>query len=82
MAKNPDTHRQPEALAKFGESARDQNSGTKRPGLFANEESAAIPTDPKLKQDAAEKVFREGVYHDDEGADEAIKKLPDRILKK
>ena len=82
MAKNTDSHRQPEALAKFGESARDQNSETKRPGLFANTESAAIPTDPNLKQDAAEKVFREGVFHHDEGADEAIKKLPDRILKK
>lgn len=41
-----------------------------------------FPPTPKLKQDAATKVFREGVYHKDQGADEAIKKLPDRIQKK
>jgi hypothetical protein len=35
-----------------------------------------------LKQDSAKKVFREGAYHNDQGAGEAIKKLPDRILKK
>jgi hypothetical protein len=28
-----------------------------------------------LKQDTAKKVFREGAYHNDQGAGEAIKKL-------
>ncbi len=82
MAKNPETKAQPEVLAKFGESARHDDGEAEKPGLFADDESAPIPTDPKLKQDAAMKVFREGVFHNDQGADEAINKLPDRILKK
>jgi hypothetical protein len=82
MVKNPETKSQPEVLAKFAESARHDNGKTEKPGLFAVKESASIPTDPKLKQDAAKKVFREGAYYNDQGADEAIKKLPDRILKK
>ena len=73
---------QPEALAKFAESARESHGDPEKPGLFADKQTAPIPTDPDLKQDAAKKVFREGAYHDDQGADEAIKKLPDRILKK
>jgi hypothetical protein len=82
MAKNTETKAQPEVLAKFGEAARHDEGKAEKPGLFADRQSAPIPTDPKLKQDAATKVFREGVYHNDQGADEAIKKLPDRILKK
>ena len=82
MSKNAETKVQPEVLAKFGESARNDQGTAEKPGLFANKQSAPIPTDPDLKQDAAEKVFREGVYHKDQGADEAIDKLPDRILKK
>ncbi len=69
-------------MAKFGEAARNDQGQAEKPGLFADDESAPVPTDPKLKQDAATKVFREGVYHKDQGADEAIKKLPDRIQKK
>lgn len=82
MAKATDNKTQPEALAKFGEAARNDQGQAEKPGLFADEESSPIPTDPKLKQDAATKVLREGVYHNEQGADEAIKKLPDRILDK
>jgi hypothetical protein len=70
---------QPEALAEFAKSARSKDG---KPGLYADDESAAIPTDPKLKQEAATRVIREGVLHRDEGADEAIDRLPDRIAKK
>ena len=73
---------QPEALAKFGKSARDNSGEPPKAKLEADKETAAIPTDPTLKQDAATKVLREGVTHRDQGAEEAIDKLPDRILKK
>ncbi len=73
---------QPEALSRFAESARDNEATADKPGLVANKQTKPIPTDPKLKQGAATKVLREGVLHRDEGADEAIAKLPDRIAKK
>jgi hypothetical protein len=73
---------EPEALAKFAEVARNNTGKPVRQGVEANEENAAIPTDPKLKQDAATKVLREGVFHRDEGSEEAIDKLPDRTAKK
>ena len=73
---------QPEALAQFAQSARGKDAIPDRPGLEADKETAAIPTDPKLKQDAATKVLREGVLHRDQGAKEAIDRLPDRIAKK
>ena len=37
---------------------------------------AAAPVKPELKQDAAKKVFQEGVTGRDHGADEAMAKLP------
>jgi hypothetical protein len=73
---------QPEALARFGESARNEGGKPDKPGLNADNDTAPIPTDLKLKQDAATKVLREGVIDRDEGAEEAIDKLPDRIAKK
>ena len=72
---------QPEALSKFAESAREGEREAKH-GLKADDETKPVPTDPKLKQDAATKVLREGVFHRDQGAEEAIDKLPDRISKK
>lgn len=72
---------QPEALAQFGKSARSENTKAEHPGLTADQETAPVPTDPKIKQSAATKVLREGVFHRDEGADEEIDKLPDRITK-
>ena len=71
----------PEALAKFAEVARNDDGQPVREGVEATKETAAIPTDPKLKQDAGTKVLREGVLHTDQGAKEAINKLPDRTAK-
>lgn len=71
----------PEALAKFAEVARHDDGQPVREGVEATKETAAIPTDPKLKQDAGTKVLREGVLHTDQGAKEAIEKLPDRTAK-
>jgi hypothetical protein len=71
----------PEALAKFAEVARHDDGQPVREGVKATKETAAIPTDPKLKQDAATKVLREGVLHRNQGAKEAIQKLPDRTAK-
>ena len=68
----------PEALAKFAEVARNDDGRPVRDGTQANSENAPIPTDLELKQDAATKVLREGVLKRDQGADEAIEKLPDR----
>ena len=72
----------PEALAKFAEVARNDDGKPVREGIEAQRKTAAIPTDPKLKQDAATKVLREGVFHSDQGAREAIDKLPDRTAKR
>ena len=71
----------PEALAKFAEVARHDDGQPVREGVEATKETAAIPTDPKLKQDAGTKVLREGVLHRGQGAKEAIDKLPDRTAK-
>ncbi|MGO4736793.1 hypothetical protein AB4099_09630 [Bosea sp. 2KB_26] len=70
--------KQPEALATFAAAARGDGKKPDKIGLEATPETKALPTDPKLKTDAATKVLREGVLHKDQGADEAIDKLPDR----
>lgn len=69
---------QPEALATFAASARNEGKKPKDIGLHATDETEAIPTDPEKKADAATKVLREGVLHKEQGADEAIGALPDR----
>lgn len=69
----------PEALAKFAEVARNGDGKPVRNGTEATAETAPIPTDPAQKQDAATRVLREGVLKQDQGADEAIDRLPDRI---
>ena len=45
-------------------------------GLASKGKQAAVPVKPELKQDAAKKVFQEGVTGKDHGADEAMAKLP------
>ena len=52
---------QPEALATFAASARNEGQKPKDTGLHATGETEAIPTDPKKKADAATKVLREGI---------------------
>ena len=68
----------PEALAKFAEVARNDDGKPVRNGTEATAQTAPIPTDPAQKQDAATRVLREGVLKQDQGADEAIDRLPDR----
>ncbi|MDO8353937.1 MAG: hypothetical protein Q7T14_10780 [Aestuariivirga sp.] len=68
----------PEALAKFAEAARNGDGKPVRNGTEATAETAPIPTDLAQKQDAATRVLREGVLKQDQGADEAIDRLPDR----
>jgi hypothetical protein len=72
---------EPEALAKFAQVAKNDHGKPVREGILAKPPTSAIPTDPELKQDAATKVLREGVYHTDQGAKEAIDRLPDRTAK-
>ncbi len=45
-------------------------------GIQSESSENPVPVDPKLKEDAAKKVFREGVLHRDQGADEAMARLP------
>ena len=78
MTANNPKKEQPEALAEFASVARSEDGKPPHKGLTADQETAPIPTDPKLKHDAATKVLREGVLHRDQGAEEAIERLPDR----
>jgi hypothetical protein len=70
---------QPEALATFAAAAIHAGKKPGNVGLTATKETAAIPTNPGDKVDAATKVLREGVLGTDQGAEAAIDKLPDRI---
>lgn len=69
---------QPESLATFAATARNDGRKPKDIGLEATPETEGLPTDPKKKADAATKVLREGVLHKDQGAEEAVDALPDR----
>ncbi len=70
----------PEAIAKFAQSARSKNGDINRTGISSTSDNSPIPTNPKLKQKAATTVLRENVLGDEEGSEELIKKLPDPIL--
>jgi hypothetical protein len=72
----------PEALAKFAEVARNDDGKPVRNGTEANAENVPIPADPTQKQDAAARVLREGVLKQEQGADEAIDRLPDRTAQR
>ncbi len=78
MAKPGPDGRQPEALATFAASARNDGKKPKDVGLEATPETAPLPTAPERKQEAANKVLREGVLGTDQGSEEAIDRLPDR----
>jgi hypothetical protein len=71
---------EPEALATFAESARAKEKVPDETTLTATRHTAPLRTDSKKKDKAATKVLRQGVTGEDEGADEAIDKLPDRIV--
>ncbi len=70
--------RQPEALASFAATARSRDKVSPTGGRDATPETEGRPTDPDLKAEAATKVLREGTLKRDEGADEAVDRLPDR----
>lgn len=69
---------QPEALATFAASARNDARKPDEVGLTATPETAPLKTSPGKKAEAATKVLREGVLKRNQGADEAIDALPDR----
>jgi len=69
---------QPEALATFAASARNDARKPDEIGLTATPETAPLETSPEMKAKAATKVLREGVLKRDQGADEAVDALPDR----
>lgn len=70
----------PEAIAKFAQSARSTGGKVSRTGLNSTPETSPLASNPKLKQKAAETVLRENVLGDNEGSEELIKELPDPIL--
>lgn len=74
----PTQGQQPEALATFAASARNEGRKPDDIGLTATPDTAPIPTSPDDKAQAATKVLREGVLGRDQGADEAVEALPDR----
>ncbi|KRE17755.1 hypothetical protein ASE63_00690 [Bosea sp. Root381] len=69
---------QPEALATFAASARNDARKPGKLGLTATPETAPLETSSEKKAQAATKVLREGVLKRDQGADEAVDALPDR----
>lgn len=71
--------KQPEALATFAASARNDSKKPSDIGLAATPETDGLTTDPAKKVDAATKVLREGVLRKDQGAEEAVDRLPDRV---
>lgn len=76
--KRPDAKELPEALATFAATAKTEAKVSPNGGLAATSATQALPGDLAAEQDAATRVLREGVLHEDQGADAAIARLPDR----
>jgi len=70
--------RQPEALANFAATARSDDKVSPTGGRGDTPDTEALPTDPQKKAEAATKVLREGTLGVDQGAEEAVDRLPDR----
>lgn len=70
----------PEALATFAEAARADGRKPDDIGLRATPDTAPIPTDSAQKDHAATKVLQRGITGQDNGADAAVDRLPDRTL--
>ncbi len=68
----------PEALATFAATARSEAKVSPDGGLSATPETSALPGDLSMQHDAATKVLREGVLREDQGAEAAVDRLPDR----
>lgn len=72
---------QPEALATFAASARNDAKKPASIGLGATPATKPIKTSSKAKADAATRVLQEGVTGRDHGAEAAVDALPDRAMK-
>ena len=82
VAPTPEGER-PEALAQFGQAAREENSGKSPKDIVADDETAPIPTDNPTKHDVATKLLNDGAHGRDPDPDAAGEdKLPDRITRK
>jgi hypothetical protein len=76
----PRKNEQGEALATFAEPSRSKRKMPEQLSTQATKNTAPIPTDPGKKDIAATKVLAEGATGTDQGSEEAIKELPDRIV--
>lgn len=72
----------PEALATFAATARNDGKRPKDHPEHATAETAPIPADPKAKDEAARQVLKAGVDHAPESAQAAVKAVPDRTRTK
>jgi hypothetical protein len=77
-SKPPHAGQNPEALATFAATARNDGKRPKDHPERATAETAPIPADPKAKDEAARQVLRAGVDHAPERAQAAVKAVPDR----
>ena len=78
-APDPSEKRQnPEALATFAATARNDGKRPKDHPERATAETAPIPADPKAKDEAARQVLRSGINDAPERAQAAVKAVPDR----
>ena len=69
---------QPEVLAGLAAAAKAGGQKPKMDGLTATTATAPVSADLAQEIDAATRVLREGATKTDQGAAEAIRKLPDR----
>jgi hypothetical protein len=77
-SKPPQATQNPEALATFAATARNDGKRPKDHPDHATAETAPIPADPKAKDEAARQVLNAGVDHAPERAQAAVKAVPDR----
>ena len=68
----------PEALATFAATARNDGERPKDDPHHATTETAAVPADPKIKDEAATQVLKAGVEGKPQEAQAAVDKVPDR----
>ena len=68
----------PEALATFAATARNDGQRPKDHPDQATRETAPIPANPKAKDEAARQVLRAGIDHAPERAQAAVDAVPDR----
>ena len=68
----------PEALATFAETARNDGRRPKDHPDQATQETAPIAANPKAKDEAARQVLRAGIDHAPERAQPAVDAVPDR----